>query len=199
MSTQMVEKKRVTPSKIIGLSGWEKLGTAVFNVFIILLLMSYLFPILFMVATAFMETIQLRDRFAPPYPSIQLTHEYEGKEYKIYAVPFADGDRALALVAPGRTSSEFIDPQNPDEGLILWEGSWRQLGGVYKFHYTLENFKILFRSLRVTEMLSNTIILAIIREIGVLISSIIVAYGFARFPLPGGNFLFYLLSDGISD
>jgi multiple sugar transport system permease protein len=42
-------------------------------------------------------------------------------------------------------------------------------------------------------MLKNTLIMTIIAEIGVLISSIIVAYGFSRFPLPGGDILFYIL------
>jgi multiple sugar transport system permease protein len=42
-------------------------------------------------------------------------------------------------------------------------------------------------------MLRNTLTLAIVSGIGVLLSSIVVAYGFARFPLPGGNFIFYLM------
>ncbi len=112
---------------------------------------------------------------------------------KIYTVPFADGTRELALVKPGRTDSQFIDPQNPEAGIIVWEGNWRQLIGVYEFKMTWENFAILFRSLRLPQMLQNTLLLAFITEIGVLFSSIVVAYGFARFPLPGGNFFFYLL------
>ncbi|MCB8987259.1 MAG: carbohydrate ABC transporter permease [Ardenticatenaceae bacterium] len=172
---------------------WEVVGTAVFNLFVFTLLLVYLFPMVYMTATAFMESIQLRDRNAPPYPSQQLQFVYEGKEYKIYNVPFGDETRQLALITPGRTSSEFIDPQNPAAGPIQWEGNWRQLIGVYKFHATWENFSLLFRSLRLPEMLRNTLVIAIITEIGVLVSSIVVAYGFARFPLPGGNFLFYLM------
>ena len=94
---------------------------------------------------------------------------------------------------PGLQASEFIDPQNPEAGLIPWDGNWRGLVGVYEFKPTLDNFSIIFRSLRITDMVRNTIILAIITEIGVLASSIVVAYGFARFPLPGGNLLFYLM------
>jgi multiple sugar transport system permease protein len=168
-------------------------GTAVFNLFVFTLLIAYLFPLLYILSAAFMESIQFRDRHAPPYPARQVRFEYEGKERMVYSVPFADGERQLALVAPGRTSSQFIDPQNPEAGLVEWQGNWRTLIGVYKFHWTLENFSILFRSLRLPEMLKNTIMLAFITEIGVLLSSIVVAYGFARFPLPGGNFLFYLM------
>jgi multiple sugar transport system permease protein len=42
-------------------------------------------------------------------------------------------------------------------------------------------------------MVRNTLLIALVTEIGVLASSIMVAYGFARFPLPGGNLLFYLM------
>jgi multiple sugar transport system permease protein len=42
-------------------------------------------------------------------------------------------------------------------------------------------------------MLENTLFMALISGVGVTVSSIIVAYGFARFKLPGGNFLFYLM------
>ena len=181
------------PRNYMSLRLWEVVGTAVFNLFVFTLLLVYLFPMVYMTATAFMESIQLRDRNAPPYPSQQLQFVYEGKEYKIYNVPFGDETRQLALITPGRTASEFIDPQNPAAGPIQWEGNWRQLIGVYKFHATWENFSLLFRSLRLPEMLRNTLVIAIITEIGVLVSSIVVAYGFARFPLPGGNFLFYLM------
>jgi multiple sugar transport system permease protein len=153
----------------------------------------YLFPVLFMVSTAFMEGPQLSDRYAPPFPAQQLTFDYQGSKYLVYNVPFKDGNRELALANKGRTSSEFIDPQNPDAGLIPWEGSWRMLGGSYRFHLTLENFTQLFRTLRFEEMVRNTLLIALISEIGVLFSSIIVAYGFARFPLPGGDLLFYVL------
>jgi multiple sugar transport system permease protein len=42
-------------------------------------------------------------------------------------------------------------------------------------------------------MVQNTFVMTMITEVGVLLSSIVVAYGFSRFPLPGGNALFYIL------
>jgi multiple sugar transport system permease protein len=42
-------------------------------------------------------------------------------------------------------------------------------------------------------MLRNTLIAALISGISVILSSIIVAYGFARFPLPGGNLIFFIM------
>jgi multiple sugar transport system permease protein len=177
----------------MSLGRWEALGTGLVNLLVFSFLVVYLFPTLYMLATSFMESIQLQDRNAPPYPAQHIRFEYQGDEHRVYQVPFGEEIRELALVTPGRTSSEFIDPQNPEAGLITWEGNWRSLVGVYRFHATLENFKLLFRSLRLPQMIKNTLIIATISEIGVLLSSIIVAYGFARFPLPGGNFLFYLM------
>lgn len=187
-------QKRLGIRNFISISGWESFGRVLFNLFIFGMLFVYLFPMLSMISTAFMEGPQLGDRNAPIYPARQVRFEYEGKEYSVYTVPFEDGsERQLALVKPGRTSSQFVDPQNPQAGLVEWQGNWRRLIGVYEFHATWENFTLMFRSLRVTDLITNTLILAFISEIGVLLSSIVVAYGFSRFPLPGGNLLFYIL------
>jgi len=51
----------------------------------------------------------------------------------------------------------------------------------------------LLSALRFPQMVRNTVVAAVIAEVGVLISSTIVAYGFSRFPLPGGDLLFYVL------
>lgn len=190
MTTQ---RNWLAPHTYIKLKHWESMGTAVFNLFVFFLLVVYLFPMLYMLSTAFMESIQIGDRNAPPYPARQLRFEYQGEEHLIYNVPFGTETRQLALVTPGRTSSEFIDPQQPDAGLVVWEGSWRRLVGVYERHITWENFQFLFRSLPFGQMLQNTLLVALVSELAVLASSIVVAYGFARFPLPGGDTLFYIM------
>jgi multiple sugar transport system permease protein len=192
MAASTARRNWSTPRNYIKLHRWEALGTGLVNLLIFSLLFVYLFPTLYMVSVSFMEAVQLRDRYAPPYPARQVRYEYDGRERLVYKVPFADGIRELALAVPGRTSSEFIDPNNPEAGLITWEGSWRTLPGVYKFHMTWDNFDLIF-SRRFPSMLRNTLGMAVISLIGVLISSIVVAYGFARFPLPGGNFIFYLM------
>ena len=181
------------PHNYLSLKLWETLGSGLFNLFIFLLLFVYLFPMLFMVATSLMEGPQLADRNSPAYPAEHIQYEYQGKKYEVYNVPFPSGEvRQLALVKPGRTSSEFIDPQHPENGLVTWDGNWRKLIGVYKFHVTLKNFIILFNG-RTSQMIQNTLIMTLIAEVGVLFSSIVVAYGFSRFPLPGGDLLFYVL------
>jgi multiple sugar transport system permease protein len=189
----MKKRRWFAPQNYLSLQVWESTGTALFNLFIFGVLFVYLFPMVYMFATSLMEGPQLSDRNAPAYPSEHISFEYEGKKYMVYNVPVDGEMQQLALVTPGRTSSQFVDPQHPENGRIVWEGNWRKLVGVYRFHITFENFIVLFKSLRIPQMLQNTLAMTLISEFGVLISSIIVAYGFSRFPLPGGNLLFYVL------
>jgi multiple sugar transport system permease protein len=189
-----MQRKNFGLQKFISLQTWESLGARLLNLFIFGVLFAYLFPMISMVFTAFMEGSQLSDRNAPVYPARHIRFEYQGKEYNVYNVPFEDGStRQLAMVKPGRTSSQFVDPQNPEAGLIEWQGNWRKLVGVYEFYVTTKNFTLMIESLRVPDLLRNTLVAALISEVGVLFSSIIVAYGFSRFPIPGGNLLFYIL------
>src|SRR5689334_3676849 len=104
-----------------------------FNFFVWLLLGLYLLPIAFMIVTALMPTDQLSDPYAPLYPAKPVTYNYQGKDYKIYNVPTADGIQHWALVNKLRTSSQFVDPQHPEAGLINWQGNWRTLTGIYEF------------------------------------------------------------------
>jgi multiple sugar transport system permease protein len=194
MKTLTARQKWLTPHNYLSLQLWEVIGTGLLNLFIIGLLFIYLFPMVYMVATSLMEGPQLSDRNAPAYPSRHIRMDYQGKSYPIYNVPFENGEvRELAMIKPGRTSSEFIDPAHPESGVITWEGNWRKLIGVYKWHITFDNFKLLFEYPPLGGMVKNTLIATLITEIGVLFSSIVVAYGFSRFPLPGGNTLFYIL------
>lgn len=127
------------------------------------------------------------------YPAKLVPYEYQGREYHLYYVLTGGGVEQWVMINPGRTMTEFINPQRPEAGLIQWEGNWRSLKGVYKFHIAWDNFTVLFKSLLFPRMLTNTFLITLIGGIAVLASSIIVAYGFSRFSLPGGNLLFYVL------
>jgi multiple sugar transport system permease protein len=193
LSFPLVQRNWLAPRAYLPLRAWDILGTSLYNLMVFALLGLYLFPLLYMVSTAFMESQQIGDRYAPPYPARQVTFTYQGEAHRVYHVPFGEATRELALVKPGRMSSEFVDPQNPEAGVIVWEGSWRALPGVYRFHLTWDNFTQLFDAVRFPQLVRNTLFAALISEVGVIVSSIIVAYGFARFPLPGGDWLFYVL------
>jgi multiple sugar transport system permease protein len=172
---------------------WDFTGTALLNLFMFLFIIAYLSPLPFMVIAALTPSDQFLDANAPILPSTRVKFNYQGKDLIVYKVPFEDGERHLALVKPSRQSSEFIDPENPDAGLITWQGSWRSLVAVYEPKPTLDNFKDFLGVTKIWMLFKNTIIVAIISEIGVLFSSIAVAYGFSRFRIPGGKYLFFLL------
>jgi len=136
---------------------------------------------------------QFLDANAPILPSVRVRFNYMGKDLIVYNVPLEDGDKPLALYKPSRLSSEFVDPENPNAGTITWQGNWRSLKAVYEPKPTLDNFKDFLAITQLPLLFKNTIVVAIISEIGVLFSSIAVAYGFSRFRIPGGKYLFFLL------
>lgn len=172
---------------------WEFSGTALLNLIVFTLIAVYLSPLAYMLITSLKSQEQMRDTFAPILPAERLTFTYDGKTYALYKVPTDEGVRHLALVNSSRTYSEFLDPERPEAGLIRWEGSWRSLEGVYRFKLNWSNFTFLFQHINYGQLLKNTLTIALISEVGVLLSSIAVAYGFSRFRIPGGRFLFFLL------
>jgi len=172
---------------------WDFTGTALLNLIMFLFLVVYLSPLSFMVIAALTPSNQFLDANAPILPSRRVTFNYEGKDLIVYQVPTAAGVKHWALHKPSRQSSEFIDPENPQAGPIHWEGQWRRLKAVYKFQPTLENFKEFLGITKLPLLFRNTLLVALISEIGVLFSSIAVAYGFSRFRLPAGKYLFFLL------
>ena len=164
-----------------------------YNLLAWFLLALYLLPVAFMVDTAFKSTDQLSDKNAPWYPSRVSTYQYNGQAAELMHVPMPGGMRTLALVQPGVGSSQFIDPQNPSAGLIEWKGDYLKLAAIYEPFFVWSNFTKLFTTLPFPEMVGNTLLIVLIGEIGVLVSSILIAYGFSRFPLPGGDLLFYIV------
>ena len=169
------------------------LNVGSYNLLAWFVLAIYLLPVAFMLVTALKSTDQLSDPNAPWYPSRISTFTYQGQANELFQVPTQQGLRELALVKPGIGSSQFIDPHNPAAGLILWNGDYRKLIAVYQPNLVWSNFTKLFTTLPFPRMVANTLLVVLIGEIGVLVSSILIAYGFSRFPLPGGDFLFYVV------
>jgi multiple sugar transport system permease protein len=172
---------------------WDFTGTALLNLFMFIFLVAYLSPLPFMVIASLTSPTQFQDANAPILPSERVKFNYEGKDLIVYEVPTADGVRHWALYKPSRQSSQFIDPANPEAGPITWDGQWRSLKAVYRFKPTLDNFKEFLSITKLPLLFTNTLLVALISEIGVLLSSIAVAYGFARFRIPGIKYIFFLL------
>lgn len=183
-------KKNLGESKLT-VHMWQFAGSAILNLFIFLLLTAYLSPLAYMLVTSGKESSQLQDSLAPLYPAINPTYMYKGSPHTVLNVPTKDGIKEWAIITPRRTYAEFIDPQNPKAGLIHWDGNWRALEKTYHFEFSFKAFAAIFPAMPIPT--SNTLWVALISEIGVLVSSIAVAYGFSRFRIPGGKWLFFLL------
>jgi multiple sugar transport system permease protein len=154
---------------------------------------AFLAPLLQSASMALKTREQIAQLGSPLWPADPQKFTYNNRQLDVYEVPIDGQTRQLALVTPGRTVSQFVDPANPDAGLIAWQGSWRSLGRAWTFSPHLENFVDVWNLLEYPRLLFNTVVIAIVGMIGVLLSCTVVAYGFARFRFPGRNLLFLLL------
>jgi multiple sugar transport system permease protein len=92
--------------------------------------------------------------------------------------------RELGMLQPGRQVSQFVDPSDPGAGPIEWEGNWRVLAPAYELDPQWQNFPRAWENMRFPLLLRNTLIIAGLGTIGAVASSILVAYGLARFRVP---------------
>lgn len=161
--------------------------------FALLVLSAYLLPLLYMVATAFQQPGQSTTPGAPVWPAAPLTATYQGQQYPLYAVPIDGTVRNLMLVEKGRESSLMVDPNDPTATPFTWPGRWRTLEQAWTFAPMVENFTVAWNQLNFPRLLQNTVAIALLSTIGAVLSSVLVAYGFARFRFPAKNALFVIL------
>jgi multiple sugar transport system permease protein len=170
------------------------LGRASILMFALVIISAYLLPLGYMVTTAFQQPGQSTTPGSPVYPAAPQTVRYEGQDYPVYSVPMADGStRQLILVEPGRESSVFVDPTDPTATRIDWQGRWRTLEQSWTFAPLVDNFTTAWNQLNFPRLLRNTFLVALLSTIGAVLSSVLVAYGFARFRFRGKNGLFVIL------
>ena len=159
----------------------------------VVLVAAFLSPLVRALTISLKTADQLSTPGAPIYPADPLTFEFEGETYEVYQVPIDGAVRELALVTRGRSEAQFLDPQDPDAGLITWEGSYRNLDRVWELAPQWGTYAEVWDLIDYPRLLFNTIALATIGTIGTVISCTLVAYGFARFRFPGRGLLFTVL------
>ena len=163
-------------------------GLALFVLFL------FMVPMVYGIVTALKTDSQFSKTGAPWWPATEGKFNYEGKDYDIYSVPLPSGEvRDLALVVKGREKSSFVDPDNAEAGLIEWEGAWRQLERTWVADPQWKNFSDAWNTINFPRLLRNTGLYALITTFGAVMSASFVAYGFARFRIPGKNILFMLM------
>lgn len=159
----------------------------------VLVMLIFLLPLGYVISTSFQNDTQQSQQDAPLYPANQSTYNFEGKDYPLYDVPTDQGIRRLALVAPFREDSDMVDPAHPEQGKFNVKGRWRTWTPIYTFAITTDNFTAAWDEVNFPLLFRNSLLIAVISTIGTLISCILVAYGFARFKVPGKNILFIIL------
>ncbi|MEX1126671.1 MAG: carbohydrate ABC transporter permease [Acidimicrobiia bacterium] len=159
--------------------GWLSTST------VALLLFVFLLPLGYMLVTSVKSEAQLANIGGPILPRSPATFEFEGKELDMFTVAMPDGsERSLAMLKPGREVSQFIDPSDPGAPPIEWEGNWRLLPPAYELDPQWGNYERAWDLMNFPTLLRNTLIIAGLGTIGAVISSILVAYGLARFKVP---------------
>jgi multiple sugar transport system permease protein len=182
-------KKRRSPRARALRLGISRLGVTLFTAS---MAMIFLMPLGYMVLTAFKDSNQMTSLNAPLYPATQQIYTAaDGQTYTVYEVPTASGVQQLALETPTRDSSTFIDPATGKE--VQWQGNWRGLTPVWLLTVKLDNFTNVLSVLNFPLLLRNTLFVSVLGTIGAVSSAALVAFGFARFRIPGKNGLFLVL------
>jgi multiple sugar transport system permease protein len=160
----------------------------------VVVLAAFLSPLVRSFSLSIKSPEQVAQLEGPLYPASPAQFTFEERAYDVYVVPLPDGTtRDLALIKKGRTSSTFIDPANEAAGRITWEGQWRTLSPAWTFDPQWHNYTDVWAQIDYPRLLFNTLAIALIGTIGTIISCTLVAYGFARFRVPGRDLLFILV------
>jgi multiple sugar transport system permease protein len=172
------------------------------TVFTLAILAIFLSPFVFMVFTSLKTQAQISIINAPIWPAAPSDIDYKGAPIGLYTVPlssctgFSPTDKtlkSLGMTKKGRTSSTFIDPDNPDKGEFTCNVSWRALDRPWKLSPTWDNYARVWTTIDFPNLLWNTFYYAFVTAIATVVSCTLVAYGFARYRFPGQDFLFVVL------
>ena len=161
--------------------------------FAMLVLVAFLMPLGYGITMALKTDTQISKTGAPIWPASERTFTYEGETYDIYLVPTESGVEEWALVTKRREESWFVDPANPEAGEIRWEGRWRTLERAWEPDPQWSNFREAWDTINYPLLLRNTLMYSLLSTFGAVFSGAIVAYGFARFPIPNKGILFMIV------
>jgi multiple sugar transport system permease protein len=191
--------------------------------FATILLAVFLVPFLYMITTSLKTQAQFGFQNAPIWPVLPPTWIYEGGNTGTYTVkvskalpepveetvnlgdyvgqslylitvPTESGDKTLAMLKGYQKGSIFIDPENVAAGPLAWNGgSYKSLQRPWVFAPAWDNYVRMWNDINYPQVLWNTFYYTITTTIGVLISCVLVAFGFSRFRFPFRDILFMLL------
>jgi len=188
-----MKKKKSIPTSPVSHEVQEGAKTIALTGMTLAVLFLFLIPMVYGIVTALKTDSQFSKVGAPWYPASEDKITYQGEEYDLYLVPMDGEEREMALIKKGRQSSMLLDPQNVEAGPFEWEGAWRKLERSWTPNPRWANFVKAWKAIDFPILLRNTVMYAGITTIGAVASASLVAYGFARFHIPGKNILFMLM------
>jgi multiple sugar transport system permease protein len=163
--------------------------------FALVAVIGFLSPLVLSIAVSFQSIDQLSNG-ASILPESPITYNYNGRDLEVYHVPLPNGTtRDLALLRSNRQAqtATFVDPAKPDADPIVWKGNRFSLVRATTLDPQWTNYSTAWTDINFPRLLFNTIALAGLETIGVLLSCTLVAYAFARFRFPGRNVLFIMV------
>lgn len=164
------------------------------TILVILLAGIFLMPLVYGLSMSLKSPEQIFDTELEVLPRAAAILHYQDQELEIYQVPLDNGQtRQLAALEKTRSKVLFIDPTEPEAAPIEWVGNWRKLERVKELAPQWSNYLEAWNTIDFVRLLLNTALYAGLNTLGVVLSSSIVAYGFARFRFPGKNFFFMLI------
>ncbi len=183
----------------------------------------FLIPFLYMILTSLKTHLQMTVLSAPLYPAEIPSYtfkgentnsytfkvhrgsiygdftinmkDYVGQQLDIYSVPLPNGTKKnLAVLVGFQTDAIFMDPAHPAAAPIVWSGGYyKALPRPWIFAPTWTNYPHTWEQANFPRILWNTFYYAFTTTIGMLLSCVMVAYGFSRFRFPGRDFWFVVL------
>lgn len=151
----------------------------------------FMMPLVWMLTTA-LKTVDAATSFPPQWiPKDVIKQEVNGKSYFMYTIEY-EGQQvewAMFKKRPGEKAI-FMNPANPDQQIEL---PLAQATKVERFNLHWENFPLAMTKVPFLKYLQNTMVIVFFSTIGVLVSCVLVAYGFSRFRAPWLDIMFLLL------
>ena len=94
---------------------WEFTGSALLMLFVLILLLTYLFPLVYMFTTALKDDLQLQDGNAPLLPAVRVYYEYQDRQLWVFKVPTEAGIKERYFI------DWFRDhPHEEDVQILKW-------------------------------------------------------------------------------
>jgi multiple sugar transport system permease protein len=147
---------------------------------------------LFWMATTALKTVDAATSFPPQWiPRDVQKVEVNGRSYFLYNIVYEGQSVQWAMLKkrPGGMAI-FVNPTAPDQQVEL---SLAEATKVETLNLHWENFPLAMTKVPFYRYIQNTMVVVVTTTIGMLISCVLVAYGFSRFRAPWLDIMFLLL------